>query len=151
MKWRGIGMVNQQKGVQQDTAYSAVVVNDHMYPRPYIVFDPKGVIETWKNDIGMDGDTYDHSLQLHYRQYLVALLFADLPSLSPFISWNDFYTCIHKTVCVCVNHVRNWNIAEWASLVVQMNSCIVDCQKICRTNSSAFSISRRRFLERERG
>ena len=23
-------MVNQQKGVQQDTAYSAVVVNDHM-------------------------------------------------------------------------------------------------------------------------
>ena len=27
-------MVNQQKGVQQDTAYSAVVVNDHMYPRP---------------------------------------------------------------------------------------------------------------------
>ena len=35
-------MVNQQKGVQQDTAYSAVVVNDHMYPRPYIVFGPKG-------------------------------------------------------------------------------------------------------------
>ena len=24
-------MVNQQKGVQQETAYSAVVVNDHMY------------------------------------------------------------------------------------------------------------------------
>ena len=70
-------MVNQQKGVQQDTAYSAVVVNDHMYPRPY---------RNIKNDIGMDGDTYDHSLQLHYRQYLVALLFADLPSLSPFIS-----------------------------------------------------------------
>ena len=39
-------MVNQQKGVQQDTAYSAVVVNDHnlMYPRPYIVFESKGVI-----------------------------------------------------------------------------------------------------------
>ena len=37
-----------------------------------------------------DGDTYDHSLQL---LYLVALLFADLPSLSPFISGNDFYTC----------------------------------------------------------
>ena len=29
-------MVNQQKGVQQDTAYSEVVVNDHMtlYPCP---------------------------------------------------------------------------------------------------------------------
>ena len=27
MKLRGIGMVNQQKGVQQETAYSAVVVN----------------------------------------------------------------------------------------------------------------------------
>ena len=29
-------MVNQQKGVQQETAYSAVVVNDHMYPRPEV-------------------------------------------------------------------------------------------------------------------
>ena len=30
-------MVNQQKRVQQETAYSAVVVNDHiMYPHPYI-------------------------------------------------------------------------------------------------------------------
>ena len=28
-------MVNQQKGLQQDTAYSAVVANEHiMYPRP---------------------------------------------------------------------------------------------------------------------
>ena len=27
-------MVNQQKGVQQEAAYSAVVVNDHMYSRP---------------------------------------------------------------------------------------------------------------------
>ena len=39
-----------------------------------------------KNDIGRDGDTYDHSLQLHYMQFLFAILFADLPSLSPFIS-----------------------------------------------------------------
>ena len=36
-------MVNQQKGVQQETAYSAVVVNDHiMYPRPYIILTQKG-------------------------------------------------------------------------------------------------------------
>ena len=40
-------MVNQQKGVQQDTAYSAVVVNDHMYPRPCLYhfscfYDPFG-------------------------------------------------------------------------------------------------------------
>ena len=42
-------MVNQQKEVQQDTAYNAVVVNDHMYPRPYIYrFGPKRVIETLK-------------------------------------------------------------------------------------------------------
>ena len=34
-------MVNQQKGVQQDTAYSAVVVNDHMYPRQCF-YDPFG-------------------------------------------------------------------------------------------------------------
>ena len=27
-------MVNQQKGVQQETAYSAVVVNDHNYVSP---------------------------------------------------------------------------------------------------------------------
>ena len=44
-------MVNQQKGVQQDTAYSAVVVNDHMYPvHAYIIFsccyDPFGDIGT---------------------------------------------------------------------------------------------------------
>ena len=50
-------MANQQKQVQQETAYNSVVaVNDHMYPRPYINFDPKGVIKT-KNDIGRDGDT----------------------------------------------------------------------------------------------
>ena len=36
-----------------------------------------------KNDIGGDGDTYDHSLQLHYRQFLV---FADLPSLCTFLN-----------------------------------------------------------------
>ena len=30
-------MVNQQKGVQQDTAYSAAVVNDHMYPCPCLL------------------------------------------------------------------------------------------------------------------
>ena len=44
-------MANHQKGVQQDTAYSAVVVNDHiMYPRPclYHFNMPFGV----KNDIG---------------------------------------------------------------------------------------------------
>ena len=56
---------------------SAVVVNDHMHPRPYIIFDPKGVM---KNDIGGDRDTYDHS---GTRQFLVALVFA---SLSHFIS-----------------------------------------------------------------
>ena len=39
-----------------------------------------------KNDIGRDWDTYDHSLQLHYRQFLVAHVFDDLPSLYPFIS-----------------------------------------------------------------
>ena len=44
--------------MQQEAAYSAVVVNDHMYPHPYIVFGPKGVIETGKNDIGIDGDTF---------------------------------------------------------------------------------------------
>ena len=37
-------MINQQKQVQQVSAYSAVVVNDHMYLHPYTVFDPKGVI-----------------------------------------------------------------------------------------------------------
>ena len=51
-------MVNQHKGVQQDTAYSAVVMNDHMYPRPYIVFDQKG---SYQNDIGMDVDA-EHPL-----------------------------------------------------------------------------------------
>ena len=64
-------MVNQQKGVQQDTAYSAVVVND---PRPISFLTQKGH-RNIRNGIGMDGiHNYD---QLHYRQYLVGLLFAD--------------------------------------------------------------------------
>ena len=77
-------MVNKQKGVQQDTAYSTVVVHDHMYPPvpAYIIlkcfYDPFG------SKTGIPN--YDHALQLHYRQYLVALLFADLASLSLFIS-----------------------------------------------------------------
>ena len=37
-----VGGTSLRVTVQQDTAYSAVVVNDHMYPHPYIVFDPKG-------------------------------------------------------------------------------------------------------------
>ena len=57
-------MVNQQKGVQQDTAYSAVVVNG--IPVPISFLTQKGH-RNIKNDIGIDGDTY-HSLQLHYRQ-----------------------------------------------------------------------------------
>ena len=76
-------MANQQKGVQQDTAYSAVVVNDHMYPCPCLYHFNMTLLGQKRY---RDGDTYDHSLQLHYRQFLVALLFADLPSLSPFIS-----------------------------------------------------------------
>ena len=55
--------------VNQVTAYSAVVVTD---PSPYIIFDPKGVIETC---IGRDGDTYDHSLQLHYIGSILLLSF----------------------------------------------------------------------------
>ena len=68
-------MINQQKVVQQETAYSAVPVP------AYIIFSCFYESKRYR-----DGDTYDHSLQLHYRQFLVALLFADLPSLSPFIS-----------------------------------------------------------------
>ena len=60
-------MVNQQKGVQQETAYSAVVVN----------VSPSMPISFYMQKRYRDGDTYDHSLQLHYRQFLVALLFAD--------------------------------------------------------------------------
>ena len=59
-------MVNHQR-VEQETAYSAVVVNDHMYPRPYIIFDPKGVIETWKNDIGGDRDTFTTTVSFSTR------------------------------------------------------------------------------------
>ena len=76
-------MVNQQKGVQQEAAYSAVVLNDHMYPRPCLYHFFMFLLGQKRY---RDGDTYDHSIQLHYRQLLVALLFADLPSLSPFIS-----------------------------------------------------------------
>ena len=74
-------MANQQKGVQQDTA---VVVNDHMYPRPCLYHFNVSNMTLLGQKRYRDGDY--HSLQLHYRQYIVALLFADLPSLSPFIS-----------------------------------------------------------------
>ena len=76
-------MANQQKGVQQVTAYSAVAVNDNnniMYPRPCLY--PFWV----KNDIGTGIHMIIHYNCTIYRQFLVALLFADLPSLSPFIS-----------------------------------------------------------------
>ena len=74
-------MVNQQKGVQQETTYSAVVVNEHMYPRPCL-YHFFMLLPLLGQKRYRDGDTYDHSLQLHYRLFLVALLFADLPSLS---------------------------------------------------------------------
>ena len=44
-------MVNQQKGVQQETANSAVVVNDHMYRRPCL-YHFVSCFYDLKNDIG---------------------------------------------------------------------------------------------------
>ena len=79
-KMKGIGMTNEQKRVLP----SADVVNDHIHPRPYIVFDPKVVIETCKNYVDGYGDTYNRSLHLHW-QFLVPLVFTHLPSLAPFI------------------------------------------------------------------
>ena len=70
-------MVNQQKRVQQETAYNAVVVNDYMYPCPYIVFDPNGVMES--NDISRDGDTYEIATYYHHSLQLL-LVFASLSS-----------------------------------------------------------------------
>ena len=56
-------MVNQQKGVQQETAYSAVVVNVSPSLPIYIIFscfyDPFWV----KNDIG----TGIHNMIIHYN------------------------------------------------------------------------------------
>ena len=52
------------KSVQQDTAYSAVVVNDHMYPRPCLYHSNMTLFGSKTKY--RDGDTYDHSLQLHY-------------------------------------------------------------------------------------
>ena len=49
---------------------------------PICSYDPFWV----KNNIGVGIHNYDHSLQLHYRLHLVALLFADLSSLCSFIS-----------------------------------------------------------------
>ena len=62
-------MVNQQKGVQQDTAYSGVVVNDSI-PVPISFLTQKVLI--YRHGRGY------HSLQL---QYLLHSFFADLPSL----------------------------------------------------------------------
>ena len=83
------GMVNQQKRLEQETACSAVVVNDHiMYSRPCLYIFSCFYHPFWvKNDIGTGiHNNYDHSQQLHYRQFLDPLVFADLPSLYTFIS-----------------------------------------------------------------
>ena len=69
-------MVNQQKGVQQDTTYSVVVVNDHMYPRPCLHHFNMTLLGQKRN---RDGDTYHynctigsillHSFLLIYHPY----------------------------------------------------------------------------------
>ena len=77
-------MVNQQKRVEQETTYSAVVVNDHMYPRPCL-YIYRFLCPFWvKNDIGKG-----IRMIIHYNctvYIFFPLVFADLPSLSPFIS-----------------------------------------------------------------
>ena len=76
-------MVNQQKGVQQDTAYSAVVVNDHNYyvsPSMPISFFHVSMTPFVKNDIGTGihmiihynctiGSILLHSFLLIYHPY----------------------------------------------------------------------------------
>ena len=49
---------------------------------------PKNKLDV-KHDIGGDGDIIYYNCTM---QFLVALVFADLPSLAPFISWHDFYS-----------------------------------------------------------
>ena len=69
-------MVNQQKVVQQETA---VVVNDHIYVSPSLYhFDPKGVIETRKNDIGRDGDTFT-TTALYFLLHYFLLIYHPYP------------------------------------------------------------------------
>ena len=66
-------MVNHQKGVQQETAYSAIC---RSYVSPSLPISFFHVSMTaFGSKRYRDGDTYDHSLQLRYRQFLVALLF----------------------------------------------------------------------------
>ena len=91
-------MANHQKGVQQDTAYSAVVVNDHiMYPRPCLY--PSNMTLLGQKQY-RDGDTYDHSLQLSpslynvYRHYDIRELFC-----TKFYRNNNFRNfCFRNTV-----------------------------------------------------
>ena len=68
-------MVNQQKQVQQETAYSTVVVNDHNYYASLSL--PISFFHVSMTSFGSkNGDTYyDHSLQQHYRQFLVLLIY----------------------------------------------------------------------------
>ena len=69
--------------MEQETAYSAVVVNDHMYILPisfsmFLYMTPFGSKTIWgRGYMEFHRDTYDRSLQLHHRQFLVPLV-ADL-------------------------------------------------------------------------
>ena len=67
-----------QKRVQQETANSAVVVNDHIYVSQSlpISFFQVSMTPFWVKNDNIIG-TGIHMI-IHYRQFLVALVFADL-------------------------------------------------------------------------
>ena len=98
VSWNSDSNRNQQKGVQQETAHSACSCS-HMYPRPLLYpcfMTPFGSKIIY-------GRGYIHMI-IHYnctRQFIVALLFADLLSISP-----SFYEMIFILVPLML--LRNW-------------------------------------------
>ena len=64
---------------EQETAYSAVVVNNHMYPPSIPISFFHVSMTPFGSKTIKGGDTYDHSLQL---QFLVPLVVADLATIT---------------------------------------------------------------------
>ena len=81
-------MVNQQKGVRQETAYSAMII---CIPVP---ISPKGVIETGKNDIGRDGDT------IHYNCTIGRVLLHSF-----LLIYHPYPPSFHEMIFILVDHV----------------------------------------------
>ena len=90
----------------------------YRYPHPYIVFDQKGVIETWKNGVGGGRDTYDQLYTIIIVNFLFHL----------FLLICHPYTHLYHTVYISLKFIFHCcidkNLLQYI-LTVTCNSIVV--------------------------